>query len=76
MRTLDTPVLVIGSGIAGLQAALRIARRHKVVVATKRTADISSSDWAQGGISCVVDPDDTFEAHLRDTLSTGGGLCD
>jgi len=76
MRTLDTPVLVIGSGIAGLKAALTLAETQKVIVATKRSADVSSSDWAQGGISCVMDPTDSFESHVEDTLSTGGGLCD
>jgi L-aspartate oxidase len=76
MRTLDTPVLVIGSGIAGLQSALRLAKTYKVILATKRSADVSSSDWAQGGISCVFDEDDSFESHIQDTLSTGSGLCD
>ncbi|MGA0332714.1 MAG: FAD-binding protein, partial [Kiritimatiellia bacterium] len=76
MRTLDTPVLVIGTGIAGLKAALSIADFRKVILTTKRSADISSSDWAQGGISCVMDPGDSFEAHIDDTLSTGSGLCD
>lgn len=76
MRTLDTPVLVVGSGIAGLKTALSLADRGPVTVASKRTADISSSDWAQGGISCVMDEDDSFAAHIQDTLSTGAGLCD
>jgi L-aspartate oxidase len=76
MRTLDTPVLVIGSGIAGMMAALKLAKNGPVVLATKRSADVSSSNWAQGGISCVMDPEDSFEAHVEDTLSTGGGLCD
>lgn len=76
MRTLDTPVLIIGSGIAGMMAALNVAKSREVVLATKRSADISSSNWAQGGISCVMDPEDSFDAHIEDTLSTGSGLCD
>jgi L-aspartate oxidase len=76
MRTLDTPVLVVGTGIAGLKAALSLADNCKVIVTTKRDAGVSSSDWAQGGISCVMDPGDSFEAHIQDTLSTGAGLCD
>jgi L-aspartate oxidase len=76
MRTLETPVLVVGTGIAGLKAALSIADTKKVILTTKRSADISSSDWAQGGISCVMDPEDSFEAHIDDTLATGSGLCD
>ncbi|MDF3127819.1 L-aspartate oxidase [Kiritimatiellaeota bacterium B1221] len=76
MRTLEAPVLVIGTGIAGLKAALSIADHQRVVVTTKRSSDVSSSDWAQGGISCVMDPGDSFDAHIEDTLSTGSGLCD
>ncbi len=76
MRTLDTPVLVIGSGIAGLMASLKLAREQDVILVTKRKADVSSSNWAQGGISCVMDPEDSFEAHVEDTLGTGSGLCD
>ena len=76
MRTLETPVLVIGSGIAGLKAALSLAESRNVLIASKRSADVSSSDWAQGGISCVMDEDDSFAAHIDDTLSTGAGLCD
>lgn len=76
MRTIDTPVLVVGSGIAGLMASLHLSKHMNVVLATKRTVDVSSSDWAQGGISCVMDPRDSFESHVEDTLSTGAGLCD
>ena len=76
MRTLEAPVLVVGSGIAGMMAALKLAAQYEVILATKRSADVSSSDWAQGGISCVMDPEDSCEAHIEDTLSTGSGLCD
>lgn len=68
--------LVIGSGLAGLTAALRLAESGDVVLVTKRGMHDSNSDWAQGGISCVMDPEDTLEAHVEDTLATGGGLCD
>lgn len=76
MRTLETPVLIVGTGIAGLKAALSIADTCKVVLTTKRGATISSSDWAQGGISCVMDEEDSFGAHIDDTLAAGSGLCD
>jgi L-aspartate oxidase len=76
MRTLETPVLIVGSGIAGLKAALSVAEKTRVIVASKRSATVSSSDWAQGGISCVMDHDDSFTSHIEDTLSTGAGLCD
>lgn len=76
MRTLEAPVLIVGTGIAGLKAALSIADDHQVILTTKRSADISSSDWAQGGISCVMAAEDSFDAHIDDTLGTGSGLCD
>ena len=75
MRTFDTPYLVIGSGIAGLMVALELSQKGEVIVVTKRKARVSSSDWAQGGISCVMDKEDSVESHVEDTLSTGGGLC-
>lgn len=76
MRTLDTPVLIVGSGIAGLKTALSLADRTQVIIVSKRSADTSSSDWAQGGISCVMDEEDSFHSHIEDTLATGSGLCD
>jgi L-aspartate oxidase len=66
--------LVIGSGIAGLTFALRAAEHGKVVVLTKRSRTDSATSWAQGGIAAVLDPSDSFEAHVADTLGTGGGI--
>lgn len=66
--------LVIGSGIAGLSVALELADHGKVVILTKRSRDDSASSWAQGGIAAVLDPEDSFDAHVADTLTTGGGL--
>jgi L-aspartate oxidase len=73
----DTDVLVIGSGAAGLSCALRLAQagRH-VTVVSKGTLSGGSTLWAQGGISAVLDQDDSTENHLRDTLVAGAGLCD
>jgi len=70
-----TDVLVIGSGIAGLSTALRVARFADVVVVTKDRVPESSTRYAQGGIASVWSPDDTFEDHIRDTLVAGAGLC-
>ena len=69
-------VLIVGSGLAGLRAALAIDRKLSVVVVTKQGAEQSNSYLAQGGIAGVIDPDDRFEDHVADTLEAGGALCD
>ena len=66
--------LVLGSGVAGLSFALEAARTGRVVMVTKRSRTDSATNWAQGGIAAVLDPADSFEAHVDDTMSTGGGL--
>jgi L-aspartate oxidase len=66
--------LVIGSGVAGLTLALRLAKHGKTIVLTKRGTSDSNTAWAQGGIAGVFDPEDSLEAHVADTLKTGGGL--
>lgn len=68
-------VLIIGSGIAGLFAALRCARFGEVLLLTKDRLPESSSQYAQGGIASVWSPDDSFESHVEDTLVAGAGLC-
>ncbi|MDC3953447.1 L-aspartate oxidase [Polyangium jinanense] len=70
-----TDFLVIGSGIAGLTFALDIAEHGEVVVVTKRSSEESNTRWAQGGIAAVISPEDTFDAHIKDTLVAGAGLC-
>ncbi len=67
-------VLIIGSGAAGLTAALVLAERLKVLVLAKGALDAGSTAWAQGGIAAVLDEGDTFEDHIRDTIIAGGGL--
>jgi L-aspartate oxidase len=74
MQTRDTDFLVIGSGVAGLTAALRLSVHGKVLVASKSNASECNTRYAQGGIACVVDPADSMAEHITDTLQTGGGL--
>jgi L-aspartate oxidase len=66
--------LVLGSGVAGLSFALEAARYGRVMMVTKRGSRDSATNWAQGGIAAVLDPADSFEAHVNDTIGTGGGL--
>jgi L-aspartate oxidase len=68
--------LVLGSGVAGLTYALRMADHGSVGIVTKKASAESNTNWAQGGVAAVVDPDDTLESHIADTLDAGAGLCD
>ena len=68
--------VVIGSGIAGLSFALKVAKHGSVAVITKRKGADTNTAWAQGGIACVTSDEDSFELHVRDTLEAGAGLCD
>ena len=73
---LFTDVLVIGSGIAGLRAALVAAEQADVLVVTKDEADHSATRYAQGGIAAAIAPPDSLEQHARDTLAVACGLGD
>ncbi|TDC00356.1 L-aspartate oxidase, partial [Actinomadura bangladeshensis] len=74
--TADADIVVIGSGIAGLVAALRCRPHGRVLLVTKALLDAGSTRWAQGGIAAALGPDDTPEEHLADTLVAGVGVCD
>ncbi len=67
-------VVIIGSGAAGLTAALTLAERHRVLVLAKGALSDGSTAWAQGGIAAVLDAGDTFESHIEDTMVAGAGL--
>jgi L-aspartate oxidase len=71
-----TDVLVVGSGLAGLRAALAVEPGLSVVVTTKQGAEQCNSTYAQGGIAGVLGPDDSIQQHIADTLEAGGSLCD
>jgi L-aspartate oxidase len=68
-------VLVIGSGAAGLTAALSLAPAARIAVLSKAGLDAGSTDWAQGGIAAVTDATDSEFEHVQDTLHAGAGLC-
>lgn len=69
-------ILVIGGGLAGLRAANAVESNQSVLVVTKDCPRESSSNYAQGGIAGVLDPNDSFRSHVADTLAAGGNLCD
>src|SRR5690349_16442862 len=76
--TLDTDVVIVGSGIAGLSCALHIARQSplRVLLVTKDVLAAGSTRWAQGGIAAALGTGDTPDQHFTDTIVAGAGLCD
>jgi L-aspartate oxidase len=75
MAQLKTDFLIIGSGVAGLAYALKVADLGKVTIIAKKDVVATNSSMAQGGIAAVFAADDSFEKHISDTLSAGAGLC-
>jgi L-aspartate oxidase len=73
----DFDALIVGSGIAGLWFALKMAdQNHRVAILTKKDQAESNTNYAQGGVACVMSDTDDFESHVRDTMEAGDGLCD
>lgn len=75
-ETRQSDILIVGSGAAGLTAALNLADRFRVTVLAKGALNEGSTAWAQGGIAAVLEPGDTFENHVEDTMVAGAGLND
>ena len=72
----DCDVLIIGAGLAGLFMALKLSPRPCTVISAAPLGQASSSAWAQGGLAAALDPEDSPEAHAKDTVSAGAGLVD
>ena len=72
----ETDVVVVGSGVAGLMTALHATRAGRVLVVTKVRVDDGSTRWAQGGVAAALGADDSPQEHLLDTLEAGVGICD
>ena len=73
--SVETDIVILGSGAAGLSAALAARPVRDVLLVTKDTLDAGSTHWAQGGLAAVLDPADSLENHVHDTLDAGAGLC-
>ena len=70
----NSDILIIGSGLSGLSAALMLPDNLKITLITKTTLDECSTSWAQGGIASVTSKTDSFKKHLDDTLANGHGI--
>ncbi|MBQ7188795.1 MAG: L-aspartate oxidase [Kiritimatiellae bacterium] len=75
MRTESCDYFIVGSGMAGLISAIRLASCGSVILVTKKRLEDCNTNFAQGGICCVQDPSDDFDSHVKDTLVAGAGLC-
>ncbi len=76
LPSITTDVLIIGSGVAGLTAAVEVSREAQVLIVSKDRLGENNTMYAQGGIAVVLSHDDSFEDHIRDTLEAGQGLCE
>jgi L-aspartate oxidase len=70
------PVIIVGSGIAGLYTALLLSKQYRVILVTKDTLSESNTNYAQGGIAAAIGINDSPEYHYQDTIMAGAGLCD
>ena len=75
VQAVSADILIVGTGIAGLRVALALSERFDVMLVTKKRTSESNTNQAQGGIASVLDSADSFESHVRDTITAGGGIC-
>ncbi|MCE9620457.1 MAG: L-aspartate oxidase [Planctomycetes bacterium] len=71
-----TDVVVVGTGVAGLRAAIEASEHQDVILLAKESVDLSNTSWAQGGIAAVMAAADSLRSHIQDTLEAGAGLCE
>ena len=76
LQHIFTDTLIVGSGVAGLTSAIRAAEGGSVLVVTKSKINENCTEYAQGGIAAKLNPIDSFDQHINDTLKTGHGICD
>ena len=76
MKKTKFDVLVIGSGLAGLASALKLADKKNIGIICKTQLTESSSHWAQGGVAAAISPEEPISSHIADTKNAGAGLCD
>ena len=71
----NTEVLIVGTGISGLLAAIKLSERYSVTILSKSSLSDCSTAWAQGGIAAVIDSRDNINNHIKDTLNNGHEIC-
>ena len=72
----NTEVLIVGTGISGLLAAIKLSERYSVTILSKSSLNDCSTAWAQGGIAAVINSKDNINNHIKDTLKNGHDMCD
>ena len=73
---INTEILIVGTGVSGLLAAIELSKEFKVIIISKSSSNKCSTAWAQGGIAAVVDDNDHVNYHIKDTVKNGHELCD
>ena len=72
---LNTEVLIVGTGISGLLAAIELSKKYSVIILSKSRLQDCSTAWAQGGIAAVINDNDHVNNHVKDTIKNGHSIC-